>query len=72
MEVDYTGIPKELADLMKKDKVTPAQIRQVVANRGYYPVDTPIYNYDPGFIQAVLVAAWDQVVMAVMQLDLPF
>lgn len=72
MEVDYTGIPKELADLMKKDKVTPAQIRQVVANRGYYPVDTPIHNYDPGFVQAVLVAAWDQVVMAVMQLDLPF
>jgi hypothetical protein len=55
------GVPKPLADLMQANGVTTAEIQQVVANRGYYPADTPIASYDPNFIQGVLVGAWSQV-----------
>lgn len=71
-DVDYTGIPQSLVDLMKKDNIMPMQIQRVVAEKGYYPLDTPISNYDSGFIQAVLVAAWDQVLNAILHLDVPF
>lgn len=71
-DVDYSGIPQALVDLMKKDNIMPMQIQRVVAEKGYYPLDTPISNYDSGFIQAVLVAAWDQVVNAILHLDVPF
>lgn len=55
------NIPKALADLMKESSVEIREIQQAVASRGYYPVDTPIENYDPNFISGVLVGAWPQV-----------
>ncbi len=58
---DLKGVPKSLVDLMKKDNVTVEEIQEVVANRGYYPQNTPIENYDPNFISGVLVGAWEQV-----------
>ena len=58
---DLTGVPKALADLMRQNGVTVAEIQQAVAGRGYYPSDTPIANYEPSFITGVLVAAWPQV-----------
>jgi len=58
---DLKGIPKSLADLMKAHEVTVEEIQDVVANRGYYPHNTPIENYDPNFITGVLVGAWEQV-----------
>lgn len=61
ISVPSTGIPKALDDLMKPNGVTVGEIQAVVANRGYYPTDTPIENYDPQFISGVLVAAWDAV-----------
>jgi len=66
-EVD-PGIPKPLADLMKENKVTIAEIQEAVAERGYYPKDTPIANYDPQFISGVLVGAWGQVFELIRQL----
>lgn len=54
-------IPKELRDLMEEYKVSDWDIQEVVGARGYYPSDTPIWNYDPDFISGVLVAAWPQV-----------
>lgn len=54
-------IPKELADLMKLNNVTESEIQAAVAGRGYYPADTPIENYDPAFVQGVLIGAWEQV-----------
>ena len=59
--VKLIGIPKPLADLMTKNEVKIDEIQKVVACRGYYPHDTPIDKYDPGFIEGVLVGAWDQV-----------
>lgn len=55
------GIPDALWDLMTAVGVTEDQIRAVVSKRGYYPVDTPISNYDPAFISGVLIGAWQQV-----------
>ena len=58
---DYDGVPVQLADLMKKNGVKVEEIQRVVAIKGYYPNNTPIEKYDPGFIDGVLVGAWDQV-----------
>lgn len=67
------GVPKALADLMTANNVTVDEIQNVVIQKGYYPQDTPIANYDSGFIDGVLVGAWPQVFMAI-QLDreIPF
>ena len=58
---DTDGIPPALLQLMEQNKVTEAQIRKVVASRGYYPEATPIKNYDSDFVTGVLVGAWPQV-----------
>lgn len=69
-----SDIPKALQDLMVKDGVTEDAIQTVVSQKGYYPIDTPIVNYDPSFIDGVLVGAWPQVVKMVEEagLALPF
>jgi len=54
-------IPQSLRDLMMQHNVTEQEIQIVVSKKGYYPEDTPITNYDPTFINGVLVAAWQQV-----------
>jgi len=54
-------IPKSLRDLMVQNNVSEEEIQIVVSKRGYYPMGTPITNYDPGFVEGVLVGAWPQV-----------
>ncbi len=54
-------IPKALAELMVNSSVKYEEVQAVVTEKGYYPKGTPIENYDPGFIDGVLVAAWPQV-----------
>lgn len=68
------AIPKSLQDLMIQNNVTEVEIQSVVSKKGYYPADTPIANYDPGFIDGVLVAAWTQVYPMIEEarLELPF
>ena len=51
---------RKLQDLMTAYSVTEKEIQEVVASRGYYPIDTPIQNYDEDFINGCLVAAWNQ------------
>lgn len=65
------GLPKALVDLMTANKVSEQEIQTVVSQKGYYPASMPIKNYDPDFIQGVLIAAWDQVHEMIKQL-LPF
>lgn len=60
-EIDYTGIPQNLVDLMQANNVLPIEIMAATEARGYYPSGTPIQNYDPGYIDGVLVAAWPKV-----------
>lgn len=68
------AIPQSLRDLMLPENVTELEIQSVVSKKGYYPIDTPITNYDPGFVQGVLVGAWVQVFGMVQDLrnSLPF
>jgi hypothetical protein len=46
---------------MNINKITKDEIQAAVASKGYYPKETPIENYDPAFIEGVLIGAWDQV-----------
>lgn len=69
------GIPASLRDLMMQSNVAEHEIQAVVGQKGYYPQDTPMANYDPGFIDGVLVGAWQQVYQMVLDLreqNLPF
>lgn len=59
--VELDGIPPALRQLMTQHNVQEQDIQRVVALRGYYPESTPICNYDPQFIEGVLVGAWQQV-----------
>lgn len=57
-------IPKALRDLMIANVVDEWDIQNVVAARGYFTTDVPVWRYDetkPGFIAGALVAAWEQV-----------
>ncbi|MEK5479911.1 ATP-binding protein [Paenibacillus sp. FSL R5-0407] len=55
------SIPQSLRDLMTQYQVTESEIQMVVSVKGYYPLNTPIANYDPNFIDGVLVGAWPKV-----------
>ena len=55
------GVPKELAQLMRNNVVSPKEIQAVVAERGYFPADMPMESYPPDFVRGVLVGAWSQV-----------
>ncbi len=67
------GIPDALRDLMRANAVTSQEIERAVAEKGLYPLGTPIANYDPAFIDGVLVAAWDQVLAHIKKdRELPF
>lgn len=69
----FSGLPKSLVQLMQENEVSTFEIQQAVSQKGYYPIDTPVQNYDPGFIDGVLVAAWPQVFAIIMgNRDLPF
>lgn len=63
---------KKLYDLMGAHEVTRQQIQEVVANKGYFPADTPMENYPPDFIEGVLIGAWDQVHDAILNKEIPF
>jgi hypothetical protein len=55
------AIPKALRDLMINNVVLEEEIQKAVAQKGYFPINTPITNYPPGFIDGVLIGAWEQV-----------
>lgn len=64
---------QHVCDTAQKKGVEEQEIRLAVSQKGYYPEDTPIENYDPAFISGVLVGAWNQVFAMVMSnRDLPF
>ncbi|WP_431770306.1 AAA family ATPase [Streptococcus gallolyticus] len=55
------ALPQALRDLMIQNQVTELEVQKAVAQKGYYPEDTPVIMYDPGFIDGVLIGAWNQV-----------
>lgn len=58
---ELSDVPIALLDLMKIDNVKLEEIKEVVSLKGYYPLSTPIKNYDKAFIDGVLISAWNQV-----------
>lgn len=53
---------KTLYRIMDDNFVTKDDIKKVVASKQrYYPIDTEIEKYDLGFVENVLIGAWDQV-----------
>ncbi len=68
------SLPQALRDLMTQNGVSEEEIEVVVAQKGYFPMGTPIVNYGQDFIGGVLIAAWDQVFTMVQDFrkDLPF
>jgi hypothetical protein len=71
-----TDVPlhlKALFDLMAQNAVTEADIRSVVADRGYFPVATPLEKYPADFVEGVLIGAWPQVMKGLADLkSVPF
>ncbi|MGO5166407.1 MULTISPECIES: ATP-binding protein [unclassified Candidatus Paralachnospira] len=65
------GIPKSLRDLMQAYGVDEWDIQNVVEAKGYVPQGTPVRDYDtvnPGIVEGLLVASWDQVYAAIKQM----
>lgn len=58
---DDSALPVALRELMEANGVTEDEIREAVAVKGYFPVDTPILNYGADFINGCLIGAWEQV-----------
>lgn len=71
-----TRIPKALRDLMEAHHVDDWDIQNVVAARGYFPADMPVWDYPEDFIDGVLVGAWSQVHAMVKEMkekqEIPF
>lgn len=72
-------IPKALRDLMETYHVDEWDVENVVEAKGYVPVGTKIKDYDvvnPGIIEGLLVACWDQVYAAIKEMkekqEIPF
>ena len=57
----YADVPRALADLMKMDGVQPFEVKAAVAQKGYFPIDTPWDKYPGDFVEGVLIGAWEQV-----------
>lgn len=67
------AIPKALADIMAANNVTPLDIQQAVAYKGYFPADMPIADYPEDFVMGCLVAAFPQMLQVINQLKkVPF
>ena len=67
------ALPQALKDLMRENSVDEFEIRNLVANKGFYPLETPITNYDTNFINGALIAEWDKLWPLIRnERDLPF
>lgn len=72
-------IPKALRDLMEAYHVDEWDVQNVVEAKGYVPTGTEIKDYDkvnPGIVEGLLVASWDQVYAAIKEMkekqEVPF
>lgn len=73
VQANEEDIPQALADLMAANNVTPQDIQQAVAYKGYFPADMPIADYPEDFVMGCLVAAFPQMLQVINQLKkVPF
>ena len=64
---EFDGIPQALVDLMNVSGITVGEVEEVVVEKGYFPQGMPLKSYDPGFIDGVLIAGWEQVKKAIVE-----
>ena len=56
-------IPGALADLMRETDITEAEVRAVIAEKGYYPGDTPwTVMQSEGFVDGWIIPFWSNIV----------
>ena len=69
-----TGAPKqpkvetpleEFQGMMKKDGIKESEVRRVVADRGRYPLETPIEEYPAKFVKGWLIKYWPNILTAI-------
>lgn len=64
----YAGLPDALVRMMREAGVTPDEVRYVIAQKGYYPADTPwsVITQNTQFMEGWLLhpQVWPQVVNA--------
>ena len=67
-------LPTALLQLMANDNVTEQEIQLCCNDKGYFPVDMPVKDYPPDFINGVLIGAWPQVLQQIKKdrEELPF
>lgn len=69
----YEGLPQALVDLMKANNISEELLRKAVfEKKRIYPLDMPIKDFDPGFIQGVLIGAWDKILEYINTNLMPF
>lgn len=67
------NIPLALVQLMEQNKVTEDEIKRVVSEKGYFPIDMPVKDYPKEFVDGCLVAAWNQVLSLIKEnREIPF
>ena len=65
---------RAVVDLMTKDHVKEAEICKVVAQKGYYPPDARLSDYEPEFVTGWIIQYWDKVVemIKINRVECPF
>lgn len=64
---------QKVYDLMKQENITEEQIRKAVSMKGYFPEDMPMANYPSDFIDGVLIGAWEQIKIFILNnISVPF
>lgn len=59
----YHGVPENLAVLMQLSDVSNENVRKVIAQKGYYTMDTPWSTMEKdGFIDGWVIPFWDKIV----------
>ena len=53
---------EQVRDLLAKDDVTELELMAVVAQKGKYPSNTPIEQYEPTFLTAWVIKYWNDIV----------
>lgn len=62
------GALGKLFDLMDAEQVTPEEVMEVVAQKGYFLRSMPLEKVPEDFVEGVLVGAWPQVLQAIKNL----
>ncbi len=58
---EESDLPRNLLDLMKGRDISEADIMEIVAQKGYFPADTPLMNCGKEFIDGWVIPYFDKI-----------